>query len=167
MTVFAHINSWDDIPHAVSKMQMAGAGHRVPLLQALYHGEIAHVEMQRSGSAKNFKMWAAAIRLPGLMLIGDDDHAAEDGPETWPIAPRALRWARFVLIHGGAGDPEHYEYTVVLAQEHKRLLMIECSSAAIPAWAAAADRWGRGVIGQIMMPPPGCPHPSLTPGKVQ
>ena len=106
-------------------------------------------------------------RLPALALLGDDDHATPDGPDTWPIAQRALRWARFVLIHGGVGRPEHYEYAIALAVAHRRLLMIESSSANVPAWRAASERWAVGARGQVMQPPPGFPHPSLDRGAMQ
>lgn len=161
------INSRDDIPPAIARMQAAGAGHRVPLLQAVYHGRIAHAELHRGTSARYFKLWAAASYLPALALVGDDDHATPDGPDTWPIAQRVLRWARFILIHGGAGRPEHYEHAIELTGAFRRVAMIECSSANIEAWLQAAKRWAVGARGQIMQPPQGCPHPSLDRSKVQ
>jgi len=158
---FLKIDCWDDIPPAITRLQAAGAGHRVPLLQALYHGQIAHLEMHRHSSARLFKQWAAMSRLPALVLLGDDDHSPLDGPDTWPLAPRVLRWARFVVVHGGAGRPEHYEHVLALTAVHQRVVMIECSSANIPAWQAAAERWAIGARGLTMQPPSGCPHPSL------
>ena len=89
MNTFVNIERWEDIPVAISRMQTAGADHRVPILQALYRGEIAHLEIGRNGSANTFKRWAAAIQMSGLALIGDDDHAAIDGPATWRCAGRA------------------------------------------------------------------------------
>lgn len=166
MNAFVHIGSFDAIPAAISRMQTAGAEHRVPILQALYRGEIAHLELGRSGSASNFKRWAAAIQLPGLALIGDDDHAAVDGPDTWPIARRALRWARFILIHGGPGDASHYEYAIGLAKRYRRLVMIECASARIAAWEQAGSKWCTGAEGLVMRPPPGGVHPSLKTGDI-
>ncbi|MGI4941320.1 MAG: hypothetical protein ACRYHQ_12310 [Janthinobacterium lividum] len=162
MTAFLSINSWDDIPAAIARFQAAGAGHRVPLLQALYHGQIAHLELHRASSARQFKQWAAASRLPALALLGDDDHEPQGGPDSWPVAARVMRWARFILIHGGAGRPEHYQYAVALAGVHKRVVMVECSSTNIPVWQGAAERWALGARGLTMKPPPGRPHPSLS-----
>ena len=161
MTAFLKIDRWADIPTAIATMQAAGADHRIPLMQGLYHGRIAHLELHRDGSARQFKMWAAMSRLPAVLLLGDDDHAEQAGPDTWPIAPRVLRWARFVLIHGGAGRPEHYEYAINLAGTFRRLAMIECSSGNVGAWRQAAERWAVNAAGQVMQPPPGFPHPSL------
>lgn len=158
---YLKINTRDDIPLAIARLQAAGVGHRVPLLQALYHGRIAHLELHRGTSARYFKLWAAALPLPALALLGDDDHETPDGPDTWPLAPRVLRWARFILIHGGAGRPEHYEHAIELTGTFRRVAIIECSSANIEAWLQAAKRWAAGARGQIMQPPPGCPHPSL------
>ena len=66
---FIRIDAWNDIPRAISLMQQAGVP-RYPALQALYRGRIAHLEVQRTGSTKLFKVWAAAVRLPALALIG-------------------------------------------------------------------------------------------------
>ena len=50
------INTWADIPAAIARMQAAGVVHRIPLLQNLYHGRIAHLELHRDGSARQFKL---------------------------------------------------------------------------------------------------------------
>jgi len=164
---FLKISCRDDIPGAIAKLQAAGAGHRMPLLQAVYHGEIANLEMHRHSSARLFKQWAAMSRLPALALLGDDDHSPLDGPDTWPLAPRVLRWARFVVVHGGAGRPEHYEHVLALTAVHQRVVMVECSSATISAWQAAAERWAVGARGLTMQPPSDCPHPSLDRSGIQ
>jgi len=164
---FLKITCWDDIPPAIARLQAAGAGHRVPVLQALYRGQIAHLEMHRHSSARLFKRWAAMSRLPALALLGDDDHATPDGPDTWAVAPRVLRWARFIVVHGGAGRPEHYEHVLALTAVHRRVVMVECSSRNISAWRAAAERWAVGAQGLTMQPPPGCLHPSLDRSKAQ
>lgn len=163
MNAFVRIDTWDAIPAAISRLQTAGADHRVPVLRALYRGKIAHLELGRNGSVGTFKRWAAAIQLPGLALIGDDDHSEADGPDTWPIAHRALRWARFVLIHGGPGDASHYEYAVMLAKRYRRVVMVECSSANIAAWENAASKCCTGAEGLVMRPPPGGVHPARVP----
>jgi len=164
---FVKINTRDDIPPAIAKLQAAGVRHRVPLLQAVYHGRVAHAELHRGTSTRYFKLWAAMVRLPALALLGDDDHAVPDGPDAWPLAPRVLRWARFVVVHGGAGRPEHYEHVLALTAVHQRVAMIESSSANVSAWQAAAERWAVGAQGLIMQPPLGCPHPSLSRSAMQ
>ncbi len=167
MTVFARIDAFNQIPGVISRMQVAGAGHRVPLMQALYRGRIAHLELARDSSHGRLKRWAALARLPSVLLLGDDDQAMADGPDTWPCARRAIGWARFVLIHGAVGRPEHYERAIEIAERFGRLLLIECSSANIEAWKAATCRWGNDARGQVMTPAPGIVHPSIHAGQVQ
>ncbi len=164
---FLKINCWDDIPPAIARLQAAGIVHRIPFLQSLYHGQIAHLEMHRHSSARLFKQWAAMARLPALALLGDDDHATPDGPDTWAVAPRVLRWARFIVVHGGAGRPEHYEHVLALTAVHRRVVMVECSSANIAAWQAAAEQWAVSARGLTMQPPAGCPHPSIKRSAMQ
>ena len=138
---FATIRDFTDIPGVIAQMQAAGAEHRVPLLQAVYHGQIAHLEIQRNTSAKKFKQWVAMSRLPAVCLLGDDDYHQPAGPDTWPLAERALRWCRGLVIHGGRGEAEHYQYAITLATIAERVTMIECSSANVAAWQQAADKW--------------------------
>lgn len=78
----ALLHTWADIPPAIARLQAAGADRRVPLLRALYYGRITHMELHWGGSAKQFKTWAAAVRVPALTLLGDDDHATLDGSDT-------------------------------------------------------------------------------------
>lgn len=164
---FLYIDKQSGISRAVAALHQVGAGHRVPLLQALHRGRITLLEARRPGSSKLFKLWAAtAARTPAVALIGDDDCASPDGPDTWPIAPRMLRWARFILIHGG-GQPDRYEHAVRLAEASGRLMMVECSSANVEAWQEAAARWAVNAQGEVMRPPPESLHPSLDKGHVQ
>lgn len=166
MTAAFRVESWADLPRIISQLQAAGVGHRIPLLQALLHGRIAYLELERGSSAALFKPWASMIRLPGVVLIGDDDHAAVDGPDTWAIARRAIQWARFILIHGGPGAPEHYRYALRLAAAYDRLLLVECASTTIEAWQAAASRWADRAEGLVFVPPPGAAHPAVAKGVV-
>lgn len=162
MTTLTRLDRWEDIPAAISQMQLAGAGHRVPLLQALYRGEIAYAEMRGpgyAGYASRFRRWAATIRLPGIALIGDDGDTSPDGPDAWPVARRVLGWARFILVHGAAGHPDHYRYAIGLARTYDRLLLIECASRNIGPWEQACERSGPGAVVLVMRPPPGVPHP--------
>jgi len=161
MSFTRRIDCWDDIPGAISDMQRAGAGHRVPLLQALYQGRIAHLETQRSASPKLLKLWCAKVRLPAVLLLGDDDHMFPFGPGTWPFAARAIRWARFIVIHGASDQPDHYEQAIALAEQFGRLLLVECPSTGIEAWERAADRFNQSAHRLVLRPPSGSVHPTL------
>ncbi len=97
--------------------------------------------------------------LTGAGYKADIEPNRVDGPDTWPIARRALRWARLILIHGGPGDASHYEFAVELAKRYRRLVMVECSSTNIAAWERSASKWCAGAEGLVMRPPPGGVHP--------
>ena len=57
---------------------------------------------------------------------------------------RAIAWARRIMIHGAGAKIAHYEAAVLAAQARGRCLIVECSSATLPAWIdlarAAAHR---------------------------
>ncbi len=75
---------------------------------------------------------------PAVVLIGADMGADEDPPpERWECLPKLRRWARAGVIHGAAGEPEHYRAAVGAAQLHRRLALVECSSRQAQAWAEA------------------------------
>ena len=154
------INTREDLPRAIAAMTQAGAGHEVPLYSALYQGRICLLPVFRSTPARMVKLWQAKVSGPAVAVIGDDAQLADDGPSHWPVAPRLMRWARFVVVHGAAGRAEEYQHIVELAQVHRRVLVIECSAARIPDWKLAADVHGRGAIGQVIEPAPGFQHPA-------
>lgn len=153
------INTWDDVPRAIATMQLSGAAHRVPVLQALHAGRIGTWEPQRAGCTGRCKRFLATVCKPALIIIGDDDDAPTD-PDGWPVAERLLRWARQVILHGAGGHPSHYEGAVMAAEVVGRLLLVECTSGTLEAWKAAARRWATQAIIQAVEVPPLAVHPS-------
>ena len=153
------IDTWADVPRAISTMQLAGADHRVPVLQALYAGRIGTWEAQRTGCTGACKRFLVMVRKPALVIIGDDDDFPT-GPDGWPVAQRLLRWARQVVIHGAGGHPAHYEGAVMAAEVVGRLLLVECGTAHVEAWKAAAQRWaGQAIIQAVQVRDGAAPHP--------
>jgi hypothetical protein len=67
------------------------------------------------------------------VLIGDDD-GMNRTPIGWPIAERAVTWARSILIHAAAGEIVHYETAILAAEMVHRVLIIECGTATLDAW---------------------------------
>lgn len=148
------IDTWDDIPRAISTMQLAGVNHRVPVLQAVYAGRIGTWEARRTGCSGQCKRFLAQVRKPALVIIGDDDDAPT-GPDGWTVAQRLMGWARRVIIHGAGGHPAHYEAAVILAEAVGQLLLVECTSATVEAWKATARRWATQAIIQAIQVPDG------------
>jgi len=152
------IDTWEDVPRAIAAMQVAGAGFRVPLLQGLYHGMIAFLDVSRETSSGTVKRFISGIVLPAVVVIGDDDDLPS-GPDGFAPAQRLLKWAHQVVIHGAGGEAEHYRAAVLAAQITGRFLMVECSSPMIPAWTAAARKWATNAVVQVVQPAPGLVHP--------
>jgi len=152
------IDAWKDIPAAIATMQAAGAGFRVAPLRALYEGRIAHLDVARGTSNNKVKHFIAAACRPELVIIGDDDDLPS-GPDGFATAPRLLKWARQIVLHGAGGEASHYEQAVLAAQITGRVVMVECTSPTIPAWVAATRKWATTSAVQILHPPSGILHP--------
>lgn len=163
------INSVEDARRAVHLYQQTGFDFRIPLVQAVLDGRIAHFETRRSGCARRLKVFLAlTARRPTLILIGDDDDCPT-GPDGWPVARRLLRWASFIVLHGTGAERWHYETTINTAELCGRVLMVETSSAMLPAWSAATRRWAPETGVQILKVSEGLPpHPvSMAPEVIQ
>jgi hypothetical protein len=165
MSYFSSIDNTSDLPALIMRMQQAGAP-QYPLLQALYAGRLAYLPVTRKTSATTVKRWTAAITLPGIATIGDDDHDPLDGPATWPVAARLLKWASLVIIHGTGGHPAHYAAAALTTELHKRVVLIECASKQLDAWKRAVGDHGRNGA-MLFTPPPGQSHPSPLPSGVR
>ena len=160
------IDDYAGISRAIDLFQRCENGHRIPLLRGLRDGRIGHIEVSRKGSAKTLKSFLAAVKLPAVVLIGDDDDEPT-GPDGWHVAPRLLSWARLLVLHGTGGEAAHYQAVVDQAPKFGRALIVECTSAHLPLWIAAAARHTRpGVRVVIHRPAIGAVHPDQAHAKV-
>jgi hypothetical protein len=120
---------------AIVQAQQAGAIGTAHLMRALAAGRIAYSPLLPDSSATKFKEFArATAHRPAVVLIGDDD-GFDRGPAGWTLAGRAIRWARSVLLHAAGAELAHYEGAIEAAQIMGRVLVIECSTATLSAWA--------------------------------
>ncbi len=154
------VNSWADLPGAIALAEQVGAIGNACLMRALAVGRIAYLPVLPDTSAMKLKAFIrATVRRPSVVLIGDDD-GFDRGPDGWALARRAVCWARGVLIHGAGAEVHHYEAAIEAAEIAGRVLVIECSSATLGAWAAlvgaAAHR-----PGTLLIYPRGGVHPVM------
>src|ERR1700722_17548943 len=80
----------------------------------------------------------ARLDLPTVVLIGADMDGPEPDPppESWKCRNKLHAWARMAIVHGAAGEADHYRIAVAAAQRFQRLAFIECRSEHIEGWAS-------------------------------
>ena len=132
------VRDWNDLAAAIVASAQAGAIGQAHLLRALLHGRIAYLPLMPDTSSRTFKMFAHSVSdRPAVALIGDDD-GMDRGPAGWTQAARAVRWARAILLHAAGAEIAHYEGAVEAAEIVRRVTVIECGPATLPAWTALA-----------------------------
>lgn len=130
------VNNADDLACAIVQAQQVGAIGTAHLMRALAAGRIAYLPVLPEMSATRFKAFIrATAHRPAIVLIGDDD-GFDRGPDGWTLAARVLRWARSVLLHAAGAELAHYEGAIEAAEIVGHVLVIECCTATLDAWAA-------------------------------
>jgi hypothetical protein len=123
-----------EIARAITLMEQAGEGFRVPLLRAAYDGTLSIVGL--SGACRVGGEYLALPR-PTVVLIGDD-HAAATGPARWSQARQLLRWANFAMLHAAGGEAQHYADAVAATVVFRRTLIVEMELRHHAEWLALA-----------------------------
>lgn len=154
------VESRADLYDAIATFEQAGAGHRVPLLRGLLNGKIAFYEVGRTTSASTLKRFFGLVEKPAILLIGDDDYSLDAGPDGWPVADRALRWARHVIVHASGATVAQYSAVVDTALDVRRLALIETSSVRAAEWVAKAKAQQHRPPVLLLLPTEG-QHPVL------
>jgi hypothetical protein len=156
------ISSRAELANAINEATVAGAIGTPILLSALYRGQICHQQLVPGGSISTAKQFIKGVgNRASVLLIGDDD-GAERGPPGWPAAAKAIEWARWFLVHAAGAEPDHYHMAIAMAQLHRRVLVIECTTRTLPAWMAMTAK-GRNRVGGVVIYPRGGVHPVLPP----
>jgi hypothetical protein len=131
-----HFKSSADLAQAIVLAERQGAHGFTHLARGMAAGRITFQPLTGDLSASRFKAFGRLTRdRPVVGLIGDDD-GLDRGPVGWPIAQRAITWTRACMIHAAAAEIVHYEAAIVAAELCGRCLVVECSSATLPAWMA-------------------------------
>lgn len=129
-----------DLNAAIVVLEAAGAIGSAHLCRALRDGRCALMWLLPEVSASHYKRFIrAAGRRPAIIVLGDDD-GLNRGPQAFPLAQRAIGWARCVFLHAAGAKLEHYEMAILIAQGLRRLLFIECSSVTELAWLDLTKR---------------------------
>jgi hypothetical protein len=78
------------------------------------------------------------LDLPTVILVGADIDGTEADrpPQCWKWLNKLHTWARMAIVHGVAGEADHYRIAVPAAQRFQRLAFIECRSEHIAGWAS-------------------------------
>jgi len=121
---------------AIRTQEAHGFGFRNPLYRAALAGDLAGIiEVPPRGRLPRNVFWTEATTVA---VIGDDA-GLSSGPADFPDAARLFAWARRVMIHAAGGEAVHYEWLVQAARIHRRVLLVETTTAAEPAWMAFAE----------------------------
>jgi hypothetical protein len=125
-----------DLSAKLSVLRKEAPWH-VPIFTALLADEIA-VCMPMPGQSLPVKQ-LDQIRKPVIVMVADDGPLWL-GPDGWACAHRAFRWANATMIHGSGGEAEHYSGALLGARLNRRFVLVDTSSAHLPAWRDLAKR---------------------------
>jgi hypothetical protein len=152
------IDTQPDLVDAIVRTEQAGAVGQAHCMRALLRGRIAFFSLLPETSANQFKAFIRATsNRPAVMLIGDDD-SMDCGPSGWAQAERVLRWTRALVLHGAGAEIQHYEAAIMAAELARRLLVIECSTATLGAWATPVEA-APNRVPTLVIRPRGGVHP--------
>lgn len=132
----------------------------LPLFRAAADGRLALLTIP----APDVRWPARAVgklHVPVVVIVGDDPGPGlSRGPVAWKASERLRRWCRWSIVHGAAGEADHYRAVIDVAGSLRRVVIVETSSKHALAW-----RRFLGPEGLTIMPPPDQHHP--TPAVLQ
>jgi hypothetical protein len=143
------------LDQAIEFLRRAGDYAHVPIFEAVRAGRMSLVyARERNGDLSMTVLKRQP--LPTIVLIGDDDYQ-DCGPAGWTCTAKAMRWARYVVVHGCAGDEALYRQIVINAVLHKRLVLVETASKHVGDWMQAVA----GTPALAIVPRDGGVHPVI------
>ena len=141
-----------------ARMAMVNDPH-LPLFRDAADGRIALGWAYQPSAAWAFER-IRGVDMPTVFMVGDDPFPERNGtgPAGWRMAVKLRHWVRdgAAIVHGSAGEPEHYRQASLAARTVGRCVMVECESRFAYSWASflACPRT------LLIVPPPGTdPHP--------
>jgi hypothetical protein len=149
---------------AIALLERAGDHCHIPLFRAVADRRIALGYVPRGARSGLGSIKRA--RRPAVVLLPDDD-GLSSGPEAFPAARAVLRWCRGLILHAAAGEPQHYEIAVAMAEAEGSCALAETGTEHAEAWLEAARRaaaprrhralaiWPRNGVHPLPMPKEG------------
>ena len=160
---FAHIKTRAQMAEAIRRFEQAGDTWHLPLLRAAMAGALRFTILP-PGMRTPLRILDMQRDPRPLVVVLGGDAGGPATPDAFPQARRLMRWAAFVMLHGAGGQAWHYAVAVEAAAVLRRVLLIETTGAALPAWVALKTEVARSTPGLGVMVPPGEPaHPREAP----
>lgn len=130
------VRSREALQEVAARMAQAKAPQAV-LFAAAATGHLALVYVPTPGSPWPSETVERLTRPAVVLLAGDLGYGETSvGPGRWRCARKARGWAASAIVHGGAGERDHYIGAVAMAELMQRVLMVETTSALVDAWGA-------------------------------
>ncbi|WP_237214206.1 hypothetical protein [Falsiroseomonas oryziterrae] len=129
----------EQISRLIGVAHQAGELHEAVWLAAVQRGEIAAAAVEPGGRIPLRVLDTQPGQRPLLILLRGDG-VTPVGPDGFPQARRILRWARAIILHGAGAEPQHYATAVASAMATGRAVIVETTTAHLPAWRAVRDR---------------------------
>lgn len=148
-----------DMDRLAAQAVALDAGHTAELILAARRGQIALTVVLPSTPAP--MKFLRRSMLPTIAVISDDPGDAGLGPSAFLATRRLVEWAAFAIVHGAAGTVADYRNFVTMAGRHRRLLLIECTSARADEWAAVLVRRKPRPLPFMGIIPTAGPHPIM------
>ena len=124
----------------IARRATAAGAVQAPFYAAAAAGQIALICIEDIGAS-----WPAETvcktRRPTIVLLSGDPGWGQPtfGPSRWRCAKPLKAWAAAGIVHGAAGQLDHYREAVMLAQVFGRLAFIETTSSLARCWSAFLD----------------------------
>jgi hypothetical protein len=112
---------------------------QLPIFRAAADGLLALLRIEAPDTPWPARMIERQSDRPTCIMLAADpgcDHPDPGGPADWACAKRLKYWCQTggAIIHGAAGDPDHYRAAAATTVLLRRMAFIECASARAREW---------------------------------
>jgi hypothetical protein len=111
---------------------------QLPLFRAAADGLLALVRVEDPAVAWPSRMIERNQHRPVCFMIAGDPGSghADPAPDEWACGKRLRYWCRSAIVHGAAGEPDHYRQAAAATLLSRRLAFVETTSARAAEWDA-------------------------------